>query len=142
MSSVTQLVPAQPKMGSLATEEGSCLGLVWEKGRYFKKDRLAFRMEFWEGAGPSFLNSLLPWEDASSQQARGSGHHGPRTLPSLAEEHLPCVNSSLTLSKPTRTELRPRLSSLWFWLTAHSFYFLDVACCFPLSPLLHISHGA
>lgn len=66
-------------MGSLATEEGLCLGLGWEKGRYFKKDRLAFRMEFWEGAGPSFLNSLLPWEDASSQQARGSGHRGPRT---------------------------------------------------------------
>ena len=65
------------------------LGLVWEVGRYFKKDRLIFRVEFWESKSPFLKTPRFRGGMMAISRPEGSGHGEPHALPSLTEEHLP-----------------------------------------------------
>lgn len=85
----------------------------------------------WGKSKSSFLELPASGQDDSSWQTRGKWPQRPRTLLSLAEQQLPWVDSSLTRSSCTQTELWPRLSSACFCLPAHPLCFLNLARCLP-----------
>ena len=88
----------------------------------------------WGKSKSSFLELPASGQDDSSWQTRGKWPQRPRTLLSLAEQQLPWVDSSLTRSSCTQTELWPRLSSACFCLPAHPLCFLNLARCLPPIP--------
>ena len=122
MSSDTQLVPGLYKVRCSARRplrKACAIALPWEMGRCFKKDCLAFGT-VWGRSKPPFSGTpCFCGRGPAVSGPEGGGHSGPRTLLSLTEEHLPCVNSSLTFSRPAWTELPPHTHSFCFLNTAY-----------------------